>query len=627
MNIQTNKLPDNPQIEVVKSGKTGLFTNYIFKAIPLAFDESMSYYETLCGLLHYLKNTIIPTVNNNADAVSELQTLYEELRNYVDDYFTNLDVQEEINNKLDQMVTDGTLPEIIASYLNSKAVFGFDNVESMKNSTNLINGSYAETLGYYSKNDGGNALYKIRNITNDDVVDDAIIIALYDNTLIAELIHDNFNLKQLGCHGDGVTNDSLKLKHIFEDLVNNGDTIFVPKGIYLFNNEIVCNKTINVIGDIDTTYNMDYCVLYNTGSGGIKFTATSVNMENIDMKGVGNNNTGYGAKFTSSRAKIKNCSFGDFKNKTALYIGDTDIYHNVDMFYIDNVFCYRSGTGCEIGSPLNDNEHPELVDANAGTIISLSVQSNTTGLHLYNATVNNILSLHAESNTLGLKLENAFSNILIHPYMENTKDISFDSTSINNILFGTRKNGYIENMEGEGLHDNLILTNLLSKGLRNAWTYVNTQNFKIGKNGQAGYWDLIHDGSKAKLLYSQANGIVDLKNPTNIQRTEVDYIKINASSNSNINNCLTALGNIPQHDLPSGTLWTYSISNSIISNDSNWNFWISNITFGTTLNDGIISSIEVTSSGFNVKFYNTTESTITIPQTAYKIFAMKHYSL
>ena len=87
MSIQNNTLPDNPNIEVIKAKQTGIFTNYIFKAIPLAFDESMSYYETLCGLLNYLQNTIIPTVNNNADAVAELQTLYEELRTYVDDYF------------------------------------------------------------------------------------------------------------------------------------------------------------------------------------------------------------------------------------------------------------------------------------------------------------------------------------------------------------------------------------------------------------------------------------------------------------------------------------------------------------------------------------------------------------
>ena len=82
---------------------TGLFTNYIYKAIPLAFDESMSYYETLCGLLSYLKDTVIPTVNNNADAMIELQNLYTELHDYVEHYFDNLDVQEEINNKQEEL--------------------------------------------------------------------------------------------------------------------------------------------------------------------------------------------------------------------------------------------------------------------------------------------------------------------------------------------------------------------------------------------------------------------------------------------------------------------------------------------------------------------------------------------
>ena len=60
---------------VEKIKPTGLFTNYIYKAIPLAFDESMSYYETLCGLLSYLKDTVIPALNNNADAIIEVQNL------------------------------------------------------------------------------------------------------------------------------------------------------------------------------------------------------------------------------------------------------------------------------------------------------------------------------------------------------------------------------------------------------------------------------------------------------------------------------------------------------------------------------------------------------------------------
>lgn len=255
MSIQTNKLPDNPQIEVIKSGKTGLFTNYIYKAIPLAFDESMSYYETLLGLLHYLKNVIIPTVNNNADAVAELQTLYEELRTYVDDYFKGLDVQEEINNKLDEMVEDGTLQEIISSYLNSRAIFGFDNVESMKNSTNLIDGSYAETLGFYNKNDGGGALYKIRTITNDDVVNEMDIISMGDseNNLIAELISNKYNVLCYGVtHDDSNNNNHTIIKYVIDKnkraICN--DEITLKNTIVIDNNDVEFNfNKINYVGN------------------------------------------------------------------------------------------------------------------------------------------------------------------------------------------------------------------------------------------------------------------------------------------------------------------------------------------------------------------------------------------
>ena len=102
---------------------------YTIGMIPTSYKESLTYEEQLWWFCDFLQNTVIPTVNNNGQAVEELQNLYIELKSYVDNYFNNLDVQEEINNKLDSMVADGTLPEIVASYLNSKAIFGFDNVE------------------------------------------------------------------------------------------------------------------------------------------------------------------------------------------------------------------------------------------------------------------------------------------------------------------------------------------------------------------------------------------------------------------------------------------------------------------------------------------------------------------
>ena len=86
--------------------------------LPSSYLMSMSYLEQLTWLCNYLKETIIPVVNNNADAVEEIQRLYLELQNYVDNYFDNLDVQAQINYKLDQMAQDGTLTALIKNYID-----------------------------------------------------------------------------------------------------------------------------------------------------------------------------------------------------------------------------------------------------------------------------------------------------------------------------------------------------------------------------------------------------------------------------------------------------------------------------------------------------------------------------
>ena len=40
---QNQTFPDNPQIQVLKSGKTGLFTNYIFKGVVILWIPRVSY--------------------------------------------------------------------------------------------------------------------------------------------------------------------------------------------------------------------------------------------------------------------------------------------------------------------------------------------------------------------------------------------------------------------------------------------------------------------------------------------------------------------------------------------------------------------------------------------------------
>ena len=96
------------------------FTKFIYTIgiLPTSYLVSMTYEEQLIWLCNYLTNTVIPTINNNAEAVKEVQDLVTQLQNYINNYFDNLDVQQEINNKLDQMASDGTLTNLIKRYID-----------------------------------------------------------------------------------------------------------------------------------------------------------------------------------------------------------------------------------------------------------------------------------------------------------------------------------------------------------------------------------------------------------------------------------------------------------------------------------------------------------------------------
>ena len=100
-----NNLPSNPQINIEGLKPFRKFCMTI-GALPSSYLETLTYQELLLWFCSYLQDTVIPAINNNAEAVEELQNLYVELKNYCDNYFKNLDVQEEINNKLDEMASN-----------------------------------------------------------------------------------------------------------------------------------------------------------------------------------------------------------------------------------------------------------------------------------------------------------------------------------------------------------------------------------------------------------------------------------------------------------------------------------------------------------------------------------------
>ena len=106
------------------------------KVLPLVYDDSLSYYELLCKVVDYLNKTMEDVGVLEGD-VTGLHEAYKKLQGYVNDYFSTLDVQEEINNKLDEMASNGTLGEILKSVITVNQPVLVNNKEEMINTSYL----------------------------------------------------------------------------------------------------------------------------------------------------------------------------------------------------------------------------------------------------------------------------------------------------------------------------------------------------------------------------------------------------------------------------------------------------------------------------------------------------------
>ena len=148
------------------------------RALPLVYDDSLSYYEVLCKVVDQMNGflTDLQTatgsmeefgelfvtnqefINNMAEQLGEdvdaletyinermedFTTAYEQLQSYVNNYFDNLDVQAEINSKLDEMAEDGTFntlfDPVITAWMTAKtaqidaAIANQDAIQAQQN--------------------------------------------------------------------------------------------------------------------------------------------------------------------------------------------------------------------------------------------------------------------------------------------------------------------------------------------------------------------------------------------------------------------------------------------------------------------------------------------------------------
>ena len=299
-------------------------------AVPSSYLAGLTIEEQLLWLCSYLEKEVIPAVNNNAEALEELQGLFTELHDYVEHYFDNLDVQEEINNKLDDMAEDGTLESILLNYVTTQKVYL--TATEFKNDSNIIEGMKVKTLGYYNANDGGGANYIVTATSSATKFQETL-----QNDLYGELITDSYiNIKQCGAKSNDKTFDNAT---IINNLITMGyRNIYIPLGKFYTQTTISYvddMKPLNLLGcsaqseaGVSQTLFLNsenVCVIIgNTGAAPIinLMGSSSVDIEKLNIVSIG---TTTSATYGTSNPSV----YG-------IFMGTTETHPNSQYHIIHN---------------------------------------------------------------------------------------------------------------------------------------------------------------------------------------------------------------------------------------------------------------------------------------------------
>ena len=227
---------------------------------PTTFDNSLSWYQGLKYVLQFLIEQVIPPMQDNDTKMNELIDYYNEVVDYVNNYFDNLDVQEEINNKINQMAEDGSLLEIIKPYIQSEeqARIQADTYEEnarIQSDINLQNQINVEK----------SRIDNISQLPNGSTSGDAELID----------IRTDYKGKTHNSAGNSVRNQITTLNNAsYSKSINLNDFVLINQSITT-NGDI--GSTVNITPTTSTTFN---CIITKCKKGD-KFSVTGTGGNNV----------------------------------------------------------------------------------------------------------------------------------------------------------------------------------------------------------------------------------------------------------------------------------------------------------------------------------------------------------
>ena len=135
--MSVNFTPDQKGYKTYQS--FGTFRLFVLENFPFISEDfdALTYYQMLCKVVGFLQDVI---TNNESLQYNQTELLdaFNELQSYVNTYFENLKVQEEINNKLDEMAQDGSLNDLIKPYLDKLTNNVNQNINALNNKIDSI---------------------------------------------------------------------------------------------------------------------------------------------------------------------------------------------------------------------------------------------------------------------------------------------------------------------------------------------------------------------------------------------------------------------------------------------------------------------------------------------------------
>ena len=317
--------------------------------------DALTNYELLCKVVEYL-NKVIANENNQNDAINELADAFNTLKNYVDNYFNNLDVQDEIDNKIEDMIESGEFQEIIAEYMTTKLSI-YDSISAMENNT--VVGEMFKLKGYdttfITTSTPTISSLKINDNLYADIVsktasvDSLGITTNIDNELMAEII-------------EYVRNKGVEI-YFLHKTYNLTSTINIPSGNKLKLSGLGYDSVINYTGS-------DYAFIFNK-------------LQQAELKDFTINCTSQGGgiyiKYVTGQANTNNLTSTLFK-KVYIYNSKNPFKNDCHCGYVNFEECiFEVGTTDGIGVDFRDSYYPEFITIEKSAIRTVYRDTNNTG--------------------------------------------------------------------------------------------------------------------------------------------------------------------------------------------------------------------------------------------------------